>query len=99
MKPVVEIWPSGVTFECPGCGMLHQARIAGPSVEHPCWTFNGDLEKPTLSPSLLVRWGRTGEPPQVCHSFVKEGQIQFLGDCTHDKAGQTVPLLVLEEPL
>lgn len=30
----------------------------------------------------------------VCHSFVTEGQIQFLSDCTHALAGQTVPLPV-----
>jgi hypothetical protein len=29
---------------------------------------------------------------KVCHSFVTDGQIQFLGDCTHALAGQTVPL-------
>lgn len=28
----------------------------------------------------------------VCHSFVTNGQIQFLGDCTHALANQTVPL-------
>ncbi len=28
----------------------------------------------------------------VCHSFVTDGQIQFLGDCTHALAGQTVSL-------
>jgi len=28
----------------------------------------------------------------VCHSFVTNGQILFLGDCTHPLAGQTVPL-------
>jgi hypothetical protein len=28
----------------------------------------------------------------VCHSFVTDGKIQFLGDCTHKLAGQTVPL-------
>ncbi len=28
----------------------------------------------------------------ICHSFVRDGQIQFLGDCTHALAGQTVPL-------
>ena len=28
----------------------------------------------------------------VCHSFVKDGQIQFLTDCTHKLAGQTVDL-------
>ena len=28
----------------------------------------------------------------VCHSFVTDGRIQFLGDCTHHLAGQTVDL-------
>lgn len=37
------------------------------------------------------------EPPspyscQICHSFVTDGRIQFLDDCTHDMAGQTVDL-------
>lgn len=30
--------------------------------------------------------------PLVCHSFVTDGRIQFLGDCTHALAGQTVDL-------
>lgn len=28
----------------------------------------------------------------VCHSFVTDGRIQFLSDCTHALAGQTVDL-------
>ena len=28
----------------------------------------------------------------VCHSFVTDGRIQFLNDCTHALKGQTVPL-------
>lgn len=28
----------------------------------------------------------------LCHSFVRDGMIEFLGDCTHALAGQTVPL-------
>ncbi len=39
---------------------------------------------------------RTGQKPDFkckqCHSFVTEGQIQFLSDCSHELAGQTVPL-------
>ena len=27
-----------------------------------------------------------------CHSFVTDGRIQFLSDCTHELAGQTVDL-------
>jgi hypothetical protein len=33
----------------------------------------------------------------ICHSFVNEGRIQFLNDCTHSLAGQTVDLPELEE--
>lgn len=29
---------------------------------------------------------------RVCHSFVTDGRIQFLGDCTHALAGQTLDL-------
>lgn len=42
--------------------------------------------------------GATGDAakiPQIskrCHSFVVDGQMQFLGDCTHALAGQTVPI-------
>jgi len=29
---------------------------------------------------------------RICHSFVTDGRIQFLSDCTHALAGQTVDL-------
>lgn len=35
--------------------------------------------------------------PTVCHSFVTDGRIQFLGDCTHALAGQTVDLPAWDE--
>lgn len=63
----------------------------------PQWEFNGDLDHPTFSPSLLVRWEEhqdEGQPTKkhICHSFVRGGHIQFLGDSTHPLAGQTVEL-------
>lgn len=33
----------------------------------------------------------------ICHSFVREGMIEFLTDCTHRLAGQTVPLKDFED--
>ncbi|MNR55162.1 hypothetical protein D3C85_1754830 [compost metagenome] len=30
--------------------------------------------------------------PTVCHSWVTDGKIQFLHDCTHALAGQTIAL-------
>lgn len=41
----------GYRFWCPGCEDTHLYYVAPYS--HP-WNFNGDLEKPTFTPSLLV---------------------------------------------
>jgi len=74
-----------VWFFCPGCEEAHAVRVmstGGGSV----WEWNGSEEAPTFSPSLLCTGvGR-------CHSFIKDGKIQFLNDCSHALAGKTVPL-------
>lgn len=75
-------------FECPGCKCSHGVWVK--PWNGPVWGFNGSVDLPTFSPSILVRFGPGGK--SVCHSFVKEGNIQFLGDCTHELAGKTVPL-------
>lgn len=86
-------------FYCEGCQMLHGVNDI--------WSFNNNFEKPTFSPSVLVRGvqditdeeydllrsGVKVEPrPLVCHSFVADGRIQYLNDCTHSLAGLTVDL-------
>ena len=94
----------GISFRCPGCGDTHAVPTTGPKA----WGYNGSLERPTLTPSVLVRSGHYaphwkqgdgcwcgkdyGFSCYVCHSFVTDGRIQFLGDCTHALAGQTVDL-------
>jgi hypothetical protein len=51
------------------------------------------MENPTLSPSILVHKSlENGERVSYCHSFVKNGQIQFLSDCQHELVGQTIEL-------
>lgn len=102
-----------LNFWCPGCGRAHMIKVEGTG--HPCWSWNGDADKPTFQPSILVqgrdftpagfaayeRWRAEGcnkptpyfeSAETVCHSFVTDGRIQFLGDCTHALAGQTVDL-------
>lgn len=34
---------------------------------------------------------------QVCHSYITDGKIQFLGDCTHALVNQTVELGIWPE--
>lgn len=80
---------------CPGCNQLHGVDFTGPDGVKPKveWTFDGNLDAPTVSPSLLCRWpAGEDQTEQVCHSFIVAGQWQFLADCTHALAGQTVPL-------
>lgn len=107
-----------LSFYCPGCDIQHTVNIktsAGPQ-----WQWNNDVDKPTLSPSVLVKSGHytaghTGdcwctylrEHPEedpadvftcgVCHSFVRDGKIEYLSDSTHNLAGSTVDLPELGE--
>lgn len=71
-------------FHCPGCGYGHPFEVGSNG-----WQWNGSLDKPTFTPSLLV-WGT--RPEARCHSFVTDGRIQFLADSHHHLAGQTVEL-------
>lgn len=102
---------SRLAFECPGCRGPHIVRTGqGPG---PRWGWNGSYDKPTFTPSILVRGterltdeeydvyklnGVLPTPrPLVCHSYVTDGKIKFLDDCTHSLAGQTVELIGEDE--
>lgn len=74
-------------FHCPGCRYTHPFEIEAPNGTG--WNWNGSMDAPTFTPSLLVHGG--GRDPR-CHSFVTDGNIQFLSDCEHELAGKTVPL-------
>jgi hypothetical protein len=102
------VWRNRVTIICPACRVIEMAEgYSEPRAgEHEVpfgpptgWTFDGNLESPTLSPSLLRTYTITGEstPKLVCHSFVRAGRIEYLGDCTHAMAGQTVELPEIAE--
>jgi hypothetical protein len=84
-----------VAFMCPGCKSFHMIRVQGEG--GPIWTWNGSHDAPTFTPSVLLTYngpdaGINGAPPAVCHSFVTDGRIPLLSDCTHDLAGQPVDL-------
>lgn len=110
----------GIRISCPGCSpAAHVLPVdwtpdgyeRSPDQTKESWGFNGDLERPTFSPSILSKW-IWGSPPvtqanleewkrapweqcqveHVCHSYITDGRIEFLNDCTHGLAGQTVSL-------
>jgi len=68
-------------FHCPGCDNPHECDDR--------WGFNGNVDSPTFDGSVRVSAG--GTIPE-CHSFVRDGRIQFLNDSGHALAGKTVDL-------
>lgn len=96
LSKVLEEADGMLFFECPGCEMLHGVNVSRQT--GPKWQWDGNAHTPTFSPSVLVtyKWGLE-QSERVCHSFVRGGCIEFLGDCTHKLAGQTVPMVELED--
>lgn len=82
----------GQLFFCPGCKHTHSVNTNA-AVR---WEYNGDPERPTFKPSIKVtaHWSEHNllMKDDICHSFVEDGIIQFLNDCTHALAGQFVPI-------
>lgn len=78
-----------ILFYCPGCRSAHRILIDVPGQS---WSWSGDLERPTFTPSLKTFTPaftytnpQTGEPvvrPEriLCHLHVRDGRIEFLDD-------------------
>jgi Family of unknown function (DUF6527) len=71
-------------FCCQGCSDVHAVTEA--------WAWNGSFERPTFTPSVLVRGVGPDGRPTVCHTYITNGQVTFLPDCSHALAGKTVDL-------
>lgn len=93
-----------LAFCCPGC--VAERRSAGwtdyeglhmlpvnvtEDIGKPSWTFDGNLEAPTLSPSILTK-SKIGNKETRCHSYLRNGVFEFLSDCTHSLVNQHVPM-------
>ena len=100
-----------IALWCPGCqypdpedgkmrGGLHMLPVGSQTTDtpRPTWQWNGDLVNVGLEPSILTRTTRGPARVEfVCHSFLRNGQWQFLGDCTHALANQTVAMVPLPD--
>lgn len=80
---------SHVIFFCPGCEQRHAVPIKEKNPWGALWTFNGDMEKPTLAPSVHY--------PGRCHFHLESGILKYCGDCDHPLAGKIVPLPDLDQ--
>lgn len=78
---------------CPACQCGHGIWITEKSPSGGQWQFNGNFEKPTFTPSLLVApFAKADDPIKRCHSNITDGMISYGSDCGHALAGKTVPL-------
>lgn len=104
-----------VEFKCPGCRDTHSLPVQTSQTKdgrrRASWKFNGDVNKPTLMPSIHSKVGPIDDPAyrvgdtgwdekgmKGCHFWLKEGRIEFLNDCTHDLKNQTVELPEISTP-
>ena len=72
------------SFFCRGCQCSHFFTES--------WSWNGDRVKPTVTPSILVNGDLSNPSTPKCHIFISAGKIQYLADCTHELAGQTIDM-------
>lgn len=91
-------WGTELSWYCPGCNMTHSANVRADGGT-PSWTWNGSLDKPTIMDSVRCTFGpfpagskHPGQTAQ-CHVFIKDGQIEYLDDCTHRLAGQKIDMV------
>jgi len=80
-----------INFPSPSGNLILPVMIGGTRKGTNNWTWNGDVDSPTIKPSILTtrnkfRW----------HSFVNDGKAEFLSDCSHDLVNQTVDMLEVE---
>lgn len=69
---------AGFTFFCPGCRDRHSLRTEGGA----SWTFNGDVERPVFTPSVLV----------TSLQLVRDDAGRWTGDLVLDAKGEPLPL-------
>lgn len=83
---------------CPACDRVHSFNVDleghghWDNPERPKWSFDGNWESPTFSPSMLANKDSFEVEFPICHSFLENGVWRYLNDSTHRFAGQQVPL-------
>jgi hypothetical protein len=88
----------GYAHWCPACKTSHIFYVDTPTHRGARWTFNGDVNNPTFSPSMNISVGPYPDDDEEagridrCHYFLTQAKLQYLSDYTHELAGQTVDL-------
>lgn len=80
-------------FHCYACACDHWFKTTG---DYPRWTWNSDYFNPTVEPSIAVKHTRNNQKV-FCHFFIRNGEIQYCLDSSHDLAGLTFKLRGVDE--
>lgn len=93
------------SFHCPGCGHPH-VYFTDKAHSKIVWKFNGNLDKPSFTPSLMNKWGKNADPKWIepnepsttgwsgqCHLWITDGIINYAKDSTHHLAGEHIPMV------
>lgn len=67
-----------IAHYCPACDELHFYAVAEPFPNGARWSFNGDAQNPSLTPSMLIKTG---------HYVDRPGWSNKPGDCAICDAG------------
>lgn len=100
------------TFKCPA-GHIHYINTKVHNNSNAQWGFNGNLDKPTFTPSINEKAGQyvdscTEEERKwytehnlgfICHFIITDGKIKFCADCTHGLANTTVEMMEIEDKI
>ena len=92
--------------------MMHCVYLEHEKNKQASWSWDGNVTEPTFSPSLsisgvaritneerdiLMTGGTITPRPYKCHFFIREGNLIYLGDCTHDHKNKTIGMVDIPE--
>jgi hypothetical protein len=84
-KGKLRVVHGGHVAYCPGCAQYHLIDSR--------WQFNGNYDRPTFSPSLLISCRNDEDGwEERCHSFITNGKWYFLDDSTHALKRSVFPM-------
>lgn len=93
-----EGYGGGLAHWCPACKEMHAFATLAPLKNGARWTWNGNVDKPTFTPSMNISVGPYKDedfdiPLSRCHYILTNGLINFCDNSTHAMKGQQgVPL-------
>jgi hypothetical protein len=77
---------NGFSHWCPGCEEMHVIYTARPNEypNGPCWTFDGNAERPTFNPSVKITGKKTVKVNgKWTGEWVRDANGKAVDECCH----------------